>query len=128
MNQKCWKYREQNIPKSTKYTKNKEITLCNLNRICLIYRILNKCNNWKLSKVYRYRENFINIARNFDMISNPDIGSKQFRYDIGASIFLLTIIETLYFYQKILKAIENNFTRYFYQVLSNFDSIRYCSI
>ena len=41
-----------------------------------IYKLLSKCNNRKLSKVYRYREKFIDIARNFNTILIPDIVSK----------------------------------------------------
>ena len=39
---------------------------------------LSKCDTRKLSKVYRYREKFIDNARNFDTIVIPDIISTVF--------------------------------------------------
>ena len=70
-----------------------------------------KCDNRKLSKVYRYCENYIGIAREFDTISNVDIVSNYNRYNIDRTIFLSNFIDQIIFLAK-----------HFYQNLSiNFD-------
>ena len=63
---------------------------------------LSKCDTQKLSKVYRYREKSINIARKFDTISRPNILSNQFQFDIGALIFVSKSIVTSIFLSKFI--------------------------
>ena len=59
----------------------------------LVWEVPGKCDTEKSIEVYRYREKTIDIAREFDKISIPDIVSKRFRYDIDRSIIISNCIE-----------------------------------